>query len=116
MKLHQDKQAYIEGLERQISALKADNLRLNRCLEKVGILKDVDSIKLYQRIEILKTRKDNLSKAVTAPANQVKNNIQNSIQLLLNDLVSNLEGLFWLYRFESLKEEGLYCEYQDYDN
>jgi hypothetical protein len=55
--------------------------------------------KLFQKIEILKSRKDNLINMLSNPDNQINDSIKNSAILILSDLFNQVEFLFELLRF-----------------
>lgn len=86
-----DKDKYIEALEKQIRELKAKQLTTD--------LADLAEIKLFQKIERLYGRKENVITMLNAPGNQVKDNVKNSTILILNDLFNQIQYLFNLLQF-----------------
>ena len=70
-------------------------------------LEDIAEIKLFQKIERLHGRKENVITMLNAPDNQVKDNVKNSTILILNDLFNQIEYLFELLRFrEGMNEQA----------
>lgn len=92
-----DKDKYIEALEKQIRELKAKQLTTD--------LADLAEIKLFQKIERLYGRKENVITMLNAPSNQVKDNVKNSTTLILNDLFCQIEYLFELMLFRERMDD-----------
>lgn len=94
-----DKDKYIEALEKQIRELKSK--------QSTTDLADLAEIKLFQKIERLYGRKENVITMLNAPGNQVKDNVKNSTILILNDLFCQIEYLFNLLQFvERMNEQA----------
>lgn len=74
-------------------------------MNKTTDLADLAEIKLFQKIERLYGRKENVITMLNAPDNQVRDNVKNSTILILNDLFCQIEYLFELLRFRERMDD-----------
>lgn len=115
--MKEDKQKYIEGLERQLERIKKDYSALQEESQKNSTLRGLEPIKIYQEIEDIERRIKNALTALKAPSNQVRPVIQAGNTLLFEDITDLINKLFYLYRFHSERsgnqDDVIFCQYQE---